>query len=196
MSRADEVRLVPSRDLRHGAALGFSVLAFALFALQPLLLWSENGQAELVQLDAVRKMNIDSNDGTVWAVRGDPFQNSGTTPFQRRAIRPVERFAVRNPEAFRARPTMMRVAPFRALYSASLGADPQSFLQKAPEQGKLGMFRGYMPPLRGEEGGTPEYKYTEEMLACPCAGVAGMCLSLFMDEEFDQGPQPCECNCT
>ena len=43
-----------------------------------------------------------------------------------------------------------------------------------------------MPPLRGEEGGTPEYKYSEEMPPCPCAGVAGMCLSLFMDQEFDQ----------
>jgi len=43
-----------------------------------------------------------------------------------------------------------------------------------------------MPPLRGEEGGTPEYKYSEEMLPCPCAGVGNVCLSLFMDEEFDQ----------
>ena len=45
--------------------------------------------------------------------------------------------------------------------------------------------RGYMPPLRGEEGGTPEYKYSEDMPACPC-GVDRQCLSLFMDEEFDQ----------
>jgi hypothetical protein len=42
-----------------------------------------------------------------------------------------------------------------------------------------------MPPLRGEEGGTPEYKYSEEMPACPC-GIDSQCLSLFMDEEFDQ----------
>ena len=45
--------------------------------------------------------------------------------------------------------------------------------------------RGYMPPLRGEEGGTPEYKYSEEMPTCPC-GIDRQCLSLFMDEEFDQ----------
>lgn len=52
-------------------------------------------------------------------------------------------FAIVNPESFRPRRAvgLMRVAPFRALYSASLGTDPQQFLQKAPEQGHLGMFR-------------------------------------------------------
>ena len=50
---------------------------------------------------------------------------------------PVRRFSIRNPNDA-VLPRRMRVAPFRALYSASLGADPQSFLQKAPEQGKPG----------------------------------------------------------
>lgn len=98
---------------------------------------------------------------------------------------PMRSFAFRNPNAA-VMPRRLRVAPFHALYSASLGADPQSFLQKAPEQGKPGLFRSYMPPLRGEVGGTPEYKYSEEMPPCPCAGVAGMCLDLLMDEPFDQ----------
>jgi hypothetical protein len=71
---------------------------------------------------------------------------------------PMRRFAFRNPNGAVAAPRRLRIAPFQALYSASLGEDPQSFLQKAPEQGKPGLFRSYMPPLRGEAGGTPEYK--------------------------------------
>ena len=52
------------------------------------------------------------------------------------------KFFVRDPQAFRASPRLVQLAPrFQALYSASLGADPQSFLQKAPEKGKAGMFR-------------------------------------------------------
>jgi hypothetical protein len=105
------------------------------------------------------------------------------------------RFTIRNSHAFRARPRLIRVPQFRSLYSASLPNDPQEAKQPAPSHSHLGLFHGYMPPLRGEYGGSPEYKYSENMLACPCAGVAGMCLSAFVDEEFDQGPQACECRC-
>ena len=63
-------------------------------------------------------------------------------------------FAIVNPDSFRPRRAvgLMRVAPFRALYSASLGTDPQQFLQKAPEQGHLGMFRWEEGRERGIEG--------------------------------------------
>jgi hypothetical protein len=70
------------------------------------------------------------------------------------APRRARSFAIVNPESFRPRRAvgLMRVAPFRALYSASLGTDPQQFLQKAPEQGHLGMFRWEAGRQRGSEG--------------------------------------------
>jgi len=53
---------------------------------------------------------------------------------------PKRSFTVMNAGSFRASPRLIRVVPLRTLYSASLGTDPQSFLQKAPEHGKRGMF--------------------------------------------------------
>ena len=81
---------------------------------------------------------------------------------------PMRRFAFRNPNVAVSAPRRLRIAPFRGLYSASLGEDPQSFLQKALEQGKPGLFRSYMPPLRGEAGGTPEYKVSVTPLRSLC----------------------------
>ena len=85
----------------------------------------------------------------------------GHAQFRLRRDRPVtddRHFYIKHAVNFRARPQLMRVAPWRALYSVSMDADPQSFLQQAPETGNVGLFHGSMPHLRGESGGTPEYK--------------------------------------
>ncbi len=103
-------------------------------------------------------------------------------------------FAIVDAAAFlpprRARRGLVRVAPFRALYSASLGADPQSFLQKAPEQGHPGMFRSPRPSrpppcdtllnahtraTKGSEGEREEKETVRGGERCADASVVAAC---------------------
>ncbi|EKX43478.1 hypothetical protein GUITHDRAFT_163857 [Guillardia theta CCMP2712] len=111
------------------------------------------------------------------------------------ALRPAEEFVILRPRFRRIHPASLFRHPVRtqSLYSASLPNDPQEYLQPAPHVGNPGLFASDREPMRGEPYGTPEYKYADEPLPCPC--TAGICLDLLMDEEYDQGPTPCTCNC-